>query len=333
MLCSGAALAQEIGVREQFLKLIDRPLVAAEPEEKPLASKNGFARFHFTFQSDAKQRVPGIIVRKESKAPERLPVVIALHGTGSNKESQSALLEELAGKGFLAVAIDGRCHGERSKAGTGSADYNDAILRAWRTGEEHPFLYDSVWDIMRLIDYLETRPDVDPARIGMIGFSKGGMEIYLAAAVDPRIRVAVPCIGVQSFRWALDHEAWSSRADTFRPALTAAAKDAGAKVDTAFLRHFYDRVAPGIYSTFDGPAMLPLIAPRPLLVVNGGTDERTPQPGLKECLDSGARAYAHAGVRDRLHAVIQDGVGHRVTPEAHEIAIDWLIRWLKPREI
>ena len=41
--------------------------------------------------------------------------------------------------------------------------------------------------------------------IGMIGFSKGGMETYLAAAVDPRIAVAVPCIGVQSFRWALDH--------------------------------------------------------------------------------------------------------------------------------
>ena len=60
---------------------------------------------------------------------------------------------------------------------------------------------------MRLLDYLMTRPDVDAARIGVIGFSKGGMESYLAAAIDERITVAVPCIGVQSFRYALDHDA------------------------------------------------------------------------------------------------------------------------------
>ena len=64
---------------------------------------------------------------------------------------------------------------------------------------------------MRLIDYLETREDVDARRIGLTGISKGGMEAYLAAAVDPRIAVAVPLIGVQSFRWALDHGAWDSR--------------------------------------------------------------------------------------------------------------------------
>ncbi|HVS72300.1 MAG TPA: acetylxylan esterase [Phycisphaerae bacterium] len=44
-----------------------------------------------------------------------------------------------------------------------------------------------MWDIMRLIDYLDTRADVDPQRIGIYGVSKGGIEAYLAAAVDPRI--------------------------------------------------------------------------------------------------------------------------------------------------
>jgi poly(3-hydroxybutyrate) depolymerase len=51
---------------------------------------------------------------------------------------------------------------------------------------------------MRLIDYLDTRADVDPQRIGIYGVSKGGIEAYLAAAVDPRIQVAVPCIAVES---------------------------------------------------------------------------------------------------------------------------------------
>ena len=60
----------------------------------------------------------------------------------------------------------------------------------------------------RLVDYLKTLKDVDAKRIGLIGISKGGIETYLAAAVDQRIAVAVPVIGVQSFRWALENDQW-----------------------------------------------------------------------------------------------------------------------------
>ena len=81
----------------------------------------------------------------------------------------------------------------------------------------------------------------DASRDGTVG------RAHSAAAVDPRIAVAVPCIGVQSFRWAIDNDSWQSRAGTFQIALNSAAKDAGAQVDAAFLRKFYDRVAPGVY--------------------------------------------------------------------------------------
>src|SRR5205085_11830097 len=118
------------------------------------------------------------------------------------------LMRKLADKGFLAVAIDARYHGARTKAGKGSTEYQQAILRAWREpGREHPFFFDTVWDVMRLIDYLQTRDDVDARRIGLTGISKGGIETYLAAAADVRIAAAVPCIGVQSFNWALEHDA------------------------------------------------------------------------------------------------------------------------------
>jgi dienelactone hydrolase len=204
------------------------------------------------------------------------------------------------------------------------------MLRTWRTGEEHPFLYDTVWDTMRLIDYLVSRPDVDAARIGIYGTSKGGMEVYLAAAVDPRISAAVPCIGVQSFRWALDNESWQSRAGTFQVALNTAAKDAGAQVDAAFLRKFYDRVAPGVYSDYDGPAMLPLIAPRPLLAINGDSDARTPGPGLTECINAAKKAYAKAGASDKFESILEPNTAHKVTAEARETAVEWLAKWLKP---
>ncbi len=48
-----------------------------------------------------------------------------------------------------------------------------------------------------LLDYLESRPDVDARRIGMTGVSLGGMHTWLTAAADPRVAVAAPMIGVQ----------------------------------------------------------------------------------------------------------------------------------------
>ena len=193
--------------RADFLKMIDRPRVplAAEITELPAEKDKSLAEFHFSFAADAQQRVPGVLIKKLEAADaksSRRPVVIALHGTGGSKSSELPLLRELAEKDFIAVAIDGRYHGERTKAGKGTVEYQDAILHAWEKPGEHPFYYDTVWDVMRLVDYLQTRDDVDPARIGLFGVSKGGIETYLAAAVDPRIAVAVPCIGLESFHWA-----------------------------------------------------------------------------------------------------------------------------------
>ncbi len=61
----------------------------------------------------------------------------------------------------------------------------------------------------------------------MIGISMGGIETWLAASVDERVRVAVPVIGVQSLRWSLEHDRWQGRAGTIRGAHEAAAKDLG----------------------------------------------------------------------------------------------------------
>ena len=164
----------------------------------------------------------------------------------------------------------------------------------------------------------------------MIGFSKGGMELYLAAAVDPRIAVAVPCIGVQSFQWAIDNDAWQARVSTFQPAVDTAAREAGRRpVDASFLRAFYDRVAPGVHGDFDGPQMLPLIAPRPLLLINGDSDPRTPMPGLRLCLAAAQNAYA--GHADRYRALMQPNTGHKVNPESMDAAVAWFERWLGPR--
>jgi dienelactone hydrolase len=327
-----SASASASATREAFLKTIVRARVPLDGTARLRQEPGDAIVEEISFAADAGERVPGLLFKPRG-AERRRPVVVVLHGTGGSKEGMAGRLREMAAKGFVAVAIDGRHHGARAGASSeGMSAYQSAMLRAYRTGTDHPFLFDTVWDVMRLIDYLETRQDVDARRIGLTGISKGGMETYLAAAADPRIAVAVPLIGVQSFKWALDHGAWDSRAWTLREAVVAAAADAKSGVDAAFMRKFYDRVAPGVRSDFDGPAMLPLIAPRPLLVINGDSDPRTPVAGVRECIAAAAREYKAQGVPERLVLQLQPDAGHQVTAEADRAMLAWFERWLKPGE-
>lgn len=318
-------------IRAAFLEMIERPRVALAPEARPRVDAGGYRAEQFTFASEAGERVPGVFLTRAA-AKDRRPVVILLHGTGTRKEEFLPLMRTLADRGFATAAIDARHHGERitSKDG-GNAQYFAAMIETYRTGKGRPYLYDTVWDVMRLVDYLETRADVDAKRIGVLGISKGGTEAYLAAAVDPRIAAAVPIIGVQGYRWALDHDQWQPRVSTFTPPVEAAARDAGvSRIDAAFVRRFYDRVAPGIYGDYDAGSMLGLIAPRPVLVINGDSDARTPLAGVQEAVEIARGVYKKMGAEANLGLYLQPNAGHVVTPVAELVAADWLVRWLKP---
>ena len=319
-------------IRAAFLKMIDRPRVALAPEAQPRIDAGAYRAEAFTFLSEAGEKVPGIFL-KPAVAKDRRPVVILLHGTGSRKEEFLALMRTLADRGFASAAIDARHHGARitSKDDSLNAQYFAAMLETYRTGKGRPYLYDTVWDVMRLIDYLETRADVDPKRIGVMGISRGGTEAYLAAAVDPRIAAVVPIIGVQGFQWALDNNQWQARVSTFGPPVEAAARDAGVvTIDAAFVRRFYDRVAPGIYGDYDAGSMLALVAPRPALVINGDSDPRTPLAAVNQAIETAQSAYKNVGAEGKLGFYLQPNAGHVVTPVAELVAADWFVRWLKP---
>jgi len=334
-LASCALIAQSApadSTRAAFLKVIDRPRVALAVEAHTVPSAEAeFVQAHVTFAADAQSRVTAVVV-KRADLTGRSPAVIFLHGTGGDKDQQLPRLKLLARQGFVAMAIDARYHGERDDNvhGPSSSSYSNAIFRAFHTGAEHPFFFDTVWDVMRTIDYLQTRSDVDGSRIGLAGFSKGAIETYLAAAVEPRIAASVAGHGVQSFRWALDHNGWDSRAWTIRDAIEPAAAESKAAVGAPFVRRFYDRVAPGIYGDFDGPAMLPLSAPRPFLVVAGDSDPRTPMAGVRECASAAEKAFAAAGAPEKFSLKIEENTGHEQTRAFDQAMVDWFVRWLRP---
>jgi len=318
--------------RAAFVETIKRPPAPLDPSTPKVTSEKGYRQELLSFASEPNERVPVLILKKEDGPPRRA-VAIALHGTGGTKESMRGWLQEYADRGWLAISIDARHHGERATPIPGLTNpYQSAMLRAFKTGEGHPYLYDTVWDVMRLIDYLATRPDADVTRIGLSGNSKGGTEAYLAAAADERIKVVVPFIGVQSYGWSLRHPSgWEARTWTLRQATEAAAADAGQPVNAAFVRKFYDRIAPGLVDRFDGPAMLPLIAPRALLVVNGDSDPRSPLGGVKEAVAAAEHAYSAAGAPEKFQFLLEADAAHEVTPQARAASIEWFERWLSQK--
>jgi dienelactone hydrolase len=325
-------------VRAAFLKLLDRPRVPLDV--KVVSSKtlgDGSVLEEITFACEKKadgsvERVPTLVLGP-AKAKGKLPAVVVLHGTGGSRHGVLDFMKDLAKRGIVGVAIDARYHGDRAGASKGAAGYNEAIAKAWRTkpGEpmEHPFYYDTVWDLWRLADYLESRPDIDAKNLGMIGFSMGGIQCWLAASVDERYKVAVPAIAVQSFRWSLENNQWQGRASTIKLAHAEAARDLGeADINEKVCTALWNKVIPGILDQFDCPSMLRLFADRPLLVVAGTKDPNTPLGGLKIAIASAEQEYAKLNAKDRLRVILED-VGHTVTPMQRTAALDWFERWLK----
>lgn len=167
------ASASPAGTRSAFLRMIERPRVPLDAAAQQRPEGAGLLVEEISFVAEVGDRVPGLVFKRKSAG--RSPAVVVLHGTGGSKEAMVPRLRDLATRGFVAVAIDRRHHGARAKQTTrGMSPYQEAILRAYRTGHGHPFLFDTVWDVMRLIDYLETRDDVDASRIGVMGISRVG---------------------------------------------------------------------------------------------------------------------------------------------------------------
>jgi dienelactone hydrolase len=325
--------------KASFLKLLDRPRVPADVTEdaKPV-EKNGLIYSHWSFASEKKadgtvERVPVLAV-SPARRTGKLPVMIVLHGTGGNKDGMISWLEDFAKLGIMGVAIDARYHGGRSGGEKGSVAYVAAITRTWKTPpgkpHEHPFYYDTCWDLWRLIDVLDNRPDVDARRIGMMGVSMGGIETWLSASVDDRVVVAAPLIGVQSFRWSLENDQWQGRANTIKSSHETAAKDLGEPgVNQKVCRELWGKVIPGILDEYDCPNMIRLFAGRALFVDNGEKDVNCPIAGAKLAFAAAEEAFARAKCKDKLTIDVAAGVPHQVTAEQRKAAIAFCAKWLK----
>ena len=136
------------------------------------------------------------------------------------------------------------------------------------------------WDDVRTVDYLLTRPEVDPRRIGCVGLSLGGVRSAHVAALDDRIKAAVVVGWMTSFPAQLKRRVTNTIGHT--------------------------KLVPGLYRHLDYPDVASLAMPTPLLVINGSKDELFEPAGVRASFEKLAACYQKAGVPERLRTRLYD---------------------------
>jgi dienelactone hydrolase len=152
-----------------------------------------------------------------------------------------------------------------------------------------------VWDAMRSIDYLATRPEVDVSRVATLGASGGGTTSLLTAAVDQRVKTAVV----------------SAYFNTFRDSIMS-------------ISHCPDNYVPGLLQDMEMYDLSGLVAPRALFVESGRNDRIFPIAGSQRAAAKAREIYEVYGVPQRFGYEVHEG-GH----EVHLVgAFDFLKRTL-----
>jgi dienelactone hydrolase len=129
-----------------------------------------------SFTSPRGGRVPAYLVLPASKG--RHPAVVLLHGSGGDRRELLGLAAGLAARGIVGMTIDSpvaRLQTQTLPAGLAGVRRRSALLEQ------------EVLDLRRAVDVLRARPEVDPRRLGFLGFSAGARSGAILAGVEPRI--------------------------------------------------------------------------------------------------------------------------------------------------
>ena len=304
-----AALMEGMGGLPQF----DLPL---DPEITESHQEEGYTRHRLLLQTEPHMNVPCWLLIPDGIAPgEKRRGMLALHGHGHGKDDVCGLHDateeqianitvhnydyarQFAQRGYVVIAPDHRGFGERamSRDTLWTRDpCNVLLIKTLLFGRNMLML--NVWDAMKCVDYLQTRPDVDAGRIGAVGLSYGGTMTLFTTAFDTRIRTADVVCYMNSFE-----EYGLHRSNFCGNQTPSTLLSLGEMWDVAIA-----------------------IAPRPLLVESGIQDGGFPIDEARKANEKVRAAYEALGIGDRFDVDEFDG-GHRFNGAK---AFDWFEKWL-----
>ena len=216
----------------------------------------------------------------------------------------------LVRRGYVVLSWDPVGQGERSQfwdAARGRSRYNlvcgeHAVLGNLAVLAGASLLRWEIWDGMRAVDYLVTRPEVDSSRIAITGNSGGGLQSAWLGALDPRIAVVIPSCYVTALPMRMANRIFED-------------PDTDPEQDPDRL------VSAGI----DHAGLLLLVHPRPLFIASAVKDF-VPIEGARRTFREVAQVYRRFGHPDRV-GMAEGYHEHRYSLENQEAAFAFLDRW------
>jgi hypothetical protein len=257
-----------------------------------------------TLDLNGEEPVPAYFARPKG-ATGKLPTVLFNHSHGGGYQigkqefldgreylGKPAYAEFLTSLGFNALCIDAWIFGERARPQAELESFKDFI---WRGRVLWGMM---VYDSLKAVDYLVTRPDVDADRLATVGMSMGSSTAQWAGALDPRLKVVVDICCLTDWHTLVE---------------VGGLKGHGI--------YYY---VPDLLNHFTTAQMNALISPRAHLSLAGMQDPLTPQKGLDIVDAELKKTYAAAGHPENWQLLRYD-VGHQETPEGREAIRQWLV--------
>lgn len=202
-------------------------------------ARPGYKLETISYESEPGIRIPGVLLTPDGAG--RRPAALVVDPRPKEMLAQSGGdLEDLVHAGYLVLAIQPRGIPETAASRRAGilGDYRDAA-RAYVVGKTLVGM--RAEDVIRAVDYLDSRPDVDHAAITAIGQGTLGVPLLHAAVLDTRITRLVLQQTLQSYRLAIDHP-----------------------ID----RDLYDVLIPGVLKKYDLPDLIAAMRPRPVVLLN-----------------------------------------------------------------
>lgn len=277
------------------------------PARTPLNARvtSTFQREGYRVENVVFESMPGLYVTGNLYIPNplkgRAPVVVYVCGHAPGPWGAKVHYQHhgiwFARNGYVALLIDTVEFGEVPGIHHGTHDLG---MWYWHSLGYTP-AGPEVWNAIRALDYLETRPEADAKRAAITGISGGGAVTWFTAAVDERFQAAASVCGT----WTVGAHA----------ALDAVQENCDC---IYFVNGFQD----------DLPAMGALIAPRPFKMLSASRDPSFPQAGYREAYRLTRRFYDVLGAGDRVVEFEADA-RHEDIPAFRKEANEWINRWLK----
>jgi dienelactone hydrolase len=305
--------------RGEVQKILQQCLGELPPRPSPAKVKvlsrqefDSFTLERIEFHNGVDMVVPGILAIPKGRTGP-VPVIVGMHGhSGSkneylpNPENERSLGWMLVKRGFAVAAIDAYFNGERvGKGPRGTQEKDAAAGQEMSLFKLHLWQGRTLWGMMVrdeqcLLDYLQTRPELDRERFGATGMSMGCTRAWWVSALDDRVKSIV---GVACFTRYTELLAHGSS-------------------------HGIYYFVPGLLRHFDTEAIYALSAPRPMLMLSGDQDRNAPPDGIEVLEKKVGAVYRLYGKPERFRSVLYKDTGHEYLPEMRDEMVAWFEKHL-----